>query len=77
MGMFDYLTYNNKLYQTKDLECTLNRYELKDGILYLNEEKVIYTGGLYFYNYIDNKWEEYFAEFYEGFILNLQLLETR
>ena len=46
-----FVFYNNIEYQTKDIECSLNKYEIKDNLLLLDSKSYNFTGIVNIYNY--------------------------
>jgi hypothetical protein len=87
MGMFDYISVNNKDFvcigcQTKSLDSAMNEYLIKDGELLLTHTlfdkklekpiKVDYTGEVRFYDYTDDKeWIEFVAFVENGDVLKI------
>jgi hypothetical protein len=92
MGMFDYLRCHyphpgldmNAHYQTKDLSCTLDTYEITpDGRLIgpHGNEDCQFRGALQFYTSTgrhatnDFRWYEYSALFDEGRLINMKTID--
>ena len=92
MGMFDSIQirwrglekiHPERIFQTKDLDCKLDLYVVKeDGRLYKDNELIEYSGPLTFYdvyavekdiNYHRVGWVQFQAEFIDGTILSISL----
>jgi hypothetical protein len=76
MGMFDYIVYDGREYQTKSLDCQLERYYLGDKILSKDGKLVNYTGGINFYEFdLAEGWVEYVALIDRGQLVSVRVYE--
>lgn len=90
MGMFDYLTHEGRLYQTKDLHCLLDHYRIVsnrlvnneyDNVFIPNEQRhdkpdvdMNYHGDLYLITDA-GEFERYRARFTDGTLVSFQRIQ--
>jgi len=85
MGMFDEIEVKVPLpglerpktnwFQTKDLECLLDRYSIEDGILLKEGVPCDYHGYIVFYTSEMEKWFEYEAKFTDGKLVSIEVIK--
>lgn len=89
MGMFDELKIDvpdgfvpKRTWQTKDFDCGLDVYEVRDGQLWRTEwgthdaQPSMHTGVVCFYAYGDSgEWIEWCAEFHDGKLVDVRKTE--
>jgi hypothetical protein len=67
MGMFDYLTYNDKHYQTKSLDNGLCNYKIENGILYKEQAEYVWVDDeSRFGGYLDKRNPHWVKSTYSG-----------
>ena len=97
MGMFDYISVPRVLpdgldgtgleFQTKDLECLLDLYEIQDNdyLVFVDTKNnpegnysewsrtlIDYTGMIDFYSRVNETWHEYRAKFFDGKLVKIK-----